>query len=82
MLCIVQRAGLGSRAPVAKGGGGTNFQPPLERVFLRKHAVDLVIYFTDGWGPAPENRPYLPVIWTLTPGGTPPASWGEVLEMA
>jgi len=64
-----------------KGGGGTDFRPPLECVFLRKHTVDLVIYFTDGWGPAPENRPYVPVIWVLTPDGTPPAPWAKVLKM-
>jgi len=65
-----------------QGRGGTDFRPPLERAFLRKHAPDLVIFFTDGLGPAPDHRPYLPVIWTLTPGGTPPVPWGEVLRMA
>ena len=63
------------------GRGGTDFRPPLERAFLRKHAVDLVVFFTDGEGPVPEYRPYVPVIWTLTPDGTPPAPWGEVLRM-
>ena len=64
-----------------KGRGGTDFRPPLDRAFLRKNAVDLVVFFTDGDGPAPEHRPYLPVIWVLTPDGTPPASWGEVIRM-
>jgi predicted metal-dependent peptidase len=64
------------------GRGGTDFRPPLERAFLREHAVDLVIFFTDGLGPAPEHGPYIPVIWTLTSNGIPPVPWGEVLRMA
>jgi len=65
-----------------QGRGGTDFRPPLERQFLRKHRTDLVIYFTDGCGPAPEKSPGLPVIWCLVPGGERPAPWGRALFMA
>lgn len=64
-----------------QGRGGTDFRPPLEREFLRKHRPDLVIFFTDGCGPAPENAPSVPVLWVLTPGGTKPAEWGAALTM-
>lgn len=63
------------------GRGGTDFRPPLAPDFLRKHRADLVIYFTDGHGPAPDRPPGVPVIWCLVPGGVPPATWGRVISM-
>jgi len=63
------------------GRGGTDFRPPLEPAFQRRHRPDLIIYFTDGFGPAPETPPRSPVIWCLTPGGRPPAIWGRVIRM-
>ena len=51
------------RVPLAAvhGRGGTDFRPPLARKFLRKHRPDLVVYFTDGFGPAPQRAPQVPV---------------------
>lgn len=63
------------------GRGGTDFQPPLEASFLRRHGPELIIYFTDGYGPAPDNAPQVPVVWCLTPDGEKPASWGRVIQM-
>lgn len=63
------------------GRGGTDLRPPLKRAFLRKHRAQLVVYFTDGLGDAPERAPGVPVIWCLTPGGIPPAKWGRVIHM-
>jgi predicted metal-dependent peptidase len=63
------------------GRGGTDFRPPLDDKFLRKHRADLVIYFTDGFGPAPERAPRVPVIWCLVPKGQAPAPWGRVIQM-
>jgi len=63
------------------GGGGTDFRPPLESTFLRKHRPDLVVYFTDGLGPAPHRTPRVPLVWCLTPGGQRPAGWGRVIQM-
>ncbi|MEI8375968.1 MAG: VWA-like domain-containing protein [Planctomycetota bacterium] len=54
------------------GRGGTDFRPPLARKFLRKHRPDLVVYFTDGFGPAAPRGPQVPVVWCLTPGGQRP----------
>jgi predicted metal-dependent peptidase len=64
-----------------QGGGGTDFHPPLEPVFLQKHKPDLIVYFTDGEGPAPEKSPRVPVIWCLTPEGERPATWGREIRM-
>ena len=61
------------------GRGGTDLRPPLEREFLRKHRPDVVVYFTDGEGPAPASPPAVPVIWCLTPHGTAPARWGRTI---
>lgn len=64
-----------------KGRGGTDLKPPLEPAFLRQHKPALVLYFTDGGGPAPEKPPRMPVVWVLTPSGRPPCKWGRVVQM-
>jgi len=63
------------------GRGGTDFRPPLKHEFVRAQRADLVVYFTDGYGPAPANPPQVPVIWALTPGGERPATWGMAVWM-
>jgi predicted metal-dependent peptidase len=63
------------------GRGGTDFRPPLEAKFLRKHRPDLIIYFTDGLGPAPDKSPRVPLIWCLTPEGEAPVDWGKKIQM-
>lgn len=64
-----------------RGRGGTDLRPPLDRLFLRAQRPDLVVYFTDGFGPAPSRAPKVPVIWCLVPGGAAPARWGRVIHM-
>lgn len=63
------------------GRGGTDFRPPLESSFLRKHEAELVVFFTDGHGPAPEKQPNVPVLWVISPGGERPAQWGQCVRM-
>lgn len=63
------------------GRGGTDFRPPFERGFLQKHRPDLVVYFTDGLGPAPDKQPQLPVVWCLVPDGESPAEWGRIIRI-
>jgi predicted metal-dependent peptidase len=63
------------------GRGGTDFRPPFEPKFLQKHKPDLVIYFTDGEGPAPEQPPRVPVIWCLVGDGKCPATWGKTIRL-
>lgn len=63
------------------GRGGTDLRPPFEPIVLRKARPSVVVYFTDGLGPAPPSPPRVPVIWCITPGGKEPASWGLVARM-
>lgn len=80
--CAIQRVTrYCRRLTVVSGRGGTDFRPPLECAFLRKLCPNLIIVFTDGQGPAPEKPPPYPLIWSLVPGGKPPASYGRVIRM-
>lgn len=65
-----------------RGRGGTDLQPPFSRDFIGAHRPDLVVYFTDGYGPAPGKTPPVPVIWCLTPEGEQPCTWGRVIRMS
>ncbi|MCB9291220.1 MAG: hypothetical protein H6560_28195 [Lewinellaceae bacterium] len=52
------------------GRGGTEFNAPLE--FANRHYhPDGVIYFTDGYAPAPRVESRYPVMWLITPNGLP-----------
>jgi predicted metal-dependent peptidase len=64
------------------GRGGTDLRPPFEAQFLAKIRPDVVIYFTDGDGPAPDRPPSMPVIWCLTPLGSRPVAWGREIQMS
>ena len=62
-----------------KGGGGTDFCPVFDYVRKNMHEQpDLLLFFTDGYGTAPQLRPAYPVMWVLTSDGNPPAKWGRV----
>jgi predicted metal-dependent peptidase len=63
------------------GRGGTDFNPPFEHAFLRRQRPDVVVYFTDGYGPAPEAPPKPAVIWVIHGDATPPVMWGRVIRM-
>jgi predicted metal-dependent peptidase len=64
------------------GGGGTNFIPALKRVEELNPKPDVVIYLTDGDGPAPKNPPKgFEVVWCIVPTGygRKPANWGHLI---
>lgn len=63
------------------GRGGTDLRPPFEPAHLASVRPDMIVYFTDGNGPAPNHAPRCPVIWCLTPGGRRPADWGLAVEL-
>ena len=65
-----------------KGRGGTDFRPPLEPDFLKAQQADVVIYFTDGDGPAPDKQPAVPVVWCITEGGKKPVPWGMEIALS
>lgn len=66
----------------ARGRGGTDFRPPF--VWARDHCPNppsCLIYFTDGYGPFPEEPPPFPVMW-MTFGLEPEKyPFGTVIDM-
>jgi predicted metal-dependent peptidase len=80
--CRIQRVYSYRKLTVVWGRGGTDLCPPLEKDFLRQHHPDLVMYFTDGFGPAPECKPNVPVIWCIVPGGRVPTTWGRRIHLS
>jgi len=64
-----------------KGRGGTDLRPALKKSFLKKYGAELVVYFTDGYGSAPENKPNVPLIWCITENGQKPASYGREIRL-
>jgi len=72
------------RGHIAKvhGRGGTDFRPALEPAFLRHTRADLVLYFTDGGGPCPDNPPQVPVLWILTDDRFAMPDWTKCIAMA
>jgi predicted metal-dependent peptidase len=63
------------------GRGGTDLRPAFAAEVLRTVKPDVIVYFTDGYGPAPASPPGVPVVWCLTPGGQKPVSWGRVIVL-
>lgn len=67
-----------------KGGGGTDFRPAFESLRKRraKDRPSVVIFATDGFGPAPaEAPPRVHVIWLLIGRSRRPCAWGEFIEV-
>ena len=60
-----------------KGGGGTDFRPVFDYIYKKSLKPDLLLFFTDGYGDAPNNQPPYPVMWVLTNDGHIPATWGR-----
>ena len=47
--------------------GGTDFRPAFDLIKEQYHDnIDLLIYFTDGYGTYPKTPPKYPVLWVLT----------------
>lgn len=62
-----------------RGGGGTDFRPIFKAVEELRPKVDLFIFATDGFGPAPAQAPAsFRTIWLLVgKGAKAPCSWGK-----
>ncbi len=65
-----------------KGGGGTDFHPVFDLIAEDDEPPEVLLYLTDGFGPAPKNRPNYPVIWGVIEDGTQPAEWGQMMEIS
>lgn len=63
------------------GGGGTDFTPVFEYIRRKRLRPEVLIFFTDGDGRCPKNRPEYPVLWLLTDDGEAPVEWGFTVKM-
>ena len=65
------------------GRGGTNFCPAFVEAVKLRPKPQLLIYFTDGCGPAPAKPPMgMEVIWCLMgKHRTVPTTWGRVIHV-
>lgn len=63
-----------------KGCGGTSFKPVFDYVDKNLIDVQILIYFTDGFGDDPKKPPY-PVMWVITPNGENRIPWGYEVKM-
>ncbi len=55
-----------------RGYGGTNFAAVLDKLLSKHPDIDLVIYFTDGFGRYPSKPPSVPIIWVISKEGVKP----------
>lgn len=62
-----------------KGGGGTSFIPPFERVAKEGLEPELLIYLTDLEGSAPTTPPPYPVVWACITDNKGP--WGTTVKI-
>ena len=62
------------------GCGGTSFKPVFDYVGKKLSDVQILIYFTDGFGDDPKKPPY-PVMWVITPNGENRIPWGYEVKM-
>lgn len=47
------------------GRGGTSFDPVMEEIFKAPGKYQNLIYLTDGYAPAPERVPLIPILWVI-----------------
>jgi len=64
-----------------KGRGRTDLRPPFQRSLLGRIQPNVIVYFTDGQGPAPAAGPPIPVIWCISAPGLKPAAWGHAVQL-
>lgn len=56
------------------GRGGTDFNAPIE-FSNEKYMPDAIVYFTDGYAPAPEIISRKPILWMITSQGIGDDTW-------
>ena len=50
------------------GGGGTDFQPPVDMYLANRRKFEGIVYFTDGLAPIPKNTPK-EMLWVVSSKG-------------
>lgn len=70
-------------AQLLRGGGGTSFLPVFDMIAASPQRPELVVFVTDGDGPAPAIPPHgVRVIWLLVgKHARVPAPWGKVIQV-
>lgn len=65
------------------GLGGTSFHPVFDYVKEKFLIPDVMVFFTDGKGSAPDEAPDYPVIWCLPDKDyvTVPCTWGKTIRI-
>lgn len=66
------------KQPTRHGYGGTDFRPVFE--LANKMQFPVVVYLTDGFGPAPKIA-HQKVLWILTKDGKKPADYGDMARL-
>jgi len=68
-----------------KGGGGTDFRPVFEAAMSARpdKRPQVLVFVTDGCGPAPANPPHgIKVVWLLVgPYAQSPCKWGDQIRI-
>ena len=52
---------------LVQGRGNTQFDAPI--VWANQEKADLLLYFTDGYGPPPKIKERMPIIWLISSQG-------------
>jgi predicted metal-dependent peptidase len=63
-----------------KGGGGTDFRPVFEALKHERNRPEVLIFITDGYGPAPIHPGPFHVIWVIVHSNTRPWALGSGVE--
>lgn len=66
-----------------KGGGGTDFRPAFEAITRARVKPEVVIFITDGDGPAPAVSPLgIKTVWLLVGKHVvTPCAWGDIVKV-
>lgn len=67
---------------LVKGGGGTDFRPAFKAAMELVPRCEVLIYATDGDGPAPSEPPPFKTIWLLIDCYREPAEWGDKIHIS
>jgi len=65
--------------PKLAGGGGTDFIPVFDHLIKERIRPDYCVFFTDGYGSFPDQRPPFDTLWVMTSDVKPP--FGEVVRV-
>ena len=67
------------------GRGGTSLIPPFKWVeenrLAQGKSIDALIYFTDGYGHAPDRAPSYPILWFVPETGFREPPFGEIVRI-